>query len=325
MRDVLVSQPITINHQEEKNMLNNEDYLLSSIFNHPNIRIKNKVAVEEKLLQMMRDGQDKLMVITDFDFTLTKFDSASGERFWSSPGIFDRLASEIRPSLVEKFKQLCKKYIPIEFDPKLSMEEKIPHMESFWKESHRLTVSAGFEKNVIEEFVRRSKIALRDGTTQLMENLSSNDIPMVIFSAGVGDVIDVFLRKEMNKRDLPENMHIISNMMEFDNEGIVTGFSEPLIHTFCKNSSVIQKEAAFFHQIAERTNVILLGDSLGDIHMDVGVEKEQIPLKIGFLNYKVDELIDTFTDIYDIVLIRDRSMTVPSAILRSIQEHEIIV
>lgn len=48
----------------------------------------------------------------------------------------------------------------------------------------------------------------------------------------------------------------------------------------CKNSS-------YFQQLQGKTNVLLLGDTMGDLTMADGVPEVENILKIGFLNDKV--------------------------------------
>ncbi|EPB76417.1 Pyrimidine 5'-nucleotidase [Ancylostoma ceylanicum] len=101
-------------------------------------------------------------------------------------------------------------------------------------------------------------------------------------------------------------------------EGRVNACSEPLIHVFCKDSSVIPHDAPFFDDIAHRGNVLLLGDSLGDIHMDVGVDHSGTVLRIGYLNSNAEKLLELYLDGFDIVLVEDQTTDVPDLILQAL-------
>ena len=110
--------------------------------------------------------------------------------------------------------------------------------------------------------------------------------------------------------------------MVFDDETkLIKGFTEPIIHIFNKNESALIG-TDFEKEIVKRPNVMLLGDSLGDVHMagrGLGFHgRIENILKIGFLNTKVDEFLKTYMDHFDIVLIDDSTFDIPNSILRYI-------
>lgn len=69
-------------------------------------------------------------------------------------------------------------------------------------------------------------------------------------------------------------------------QGILIGFKTPLIHTYNKNNSVLEN-MDYFQQLRTRTNILLLGDSMGDLTMADGVANTDNILRVGFLNDKV--------------------------------------
>ena len=117
-----------------------------------------------------------------------------------------------------------------------------------------------------------------------MTDLNKFRVPVLVFSAGSGDVIDEALRQNNLVLD---NVKVISNFMNYNDEGKVIEFTGQLIHLFNKNEAAVPHSAAYYQDLSHRHNVILLGDSLTDVHMSKGVEPPGAVLTIGFLNDKV--------------------------------------
>ncbi|MGH0143362.1 UNVERIFIED_CONTAM: hypothetical protein FKN15_028142 [Acipenser sinensis] len=99
--------------------------------------------------------------------------------------------------------------------------------------------------------------------------------------------------------------------------GVLQAFKGELIHTYNKQEGALKNSGLFNQQTGSR-NIILLGDSMGDLSMADGVENTENILKIGYLNDKVEERQEQYLNSYDIVLVKDESMDVVNGILQHI-------
>ena len=77
------------------------------------------------------------------------------------------------------------------------------------------------------------------------------------------------------------------------------------------------------NQIHQRSNVLLMGDSLGDPCMADGIENPSAVLKIGFLNHNIETdqeitRLRKYMDAYDVVLVDDQTTDVFNLILDAI-------
>ncbi|KAA0196627.1 Cytosolic 5' nucleotidase III [Fasciolopsis buskii] len=237
-------------------------------------------------------------------------------------GIFE-MDPELTESAKSKLKLLRDKYYPIEIDPLLSDSDKVPHMLEWWNVSHETIVGCGLHRDALVKTVRESCVVLRNGVREFMELLWKQGIPVLIFSAGLGDVIEILLK---NFNMYRENIRVVSNFMKFNEEGIITGFKDPVIHSFNKTAASIAG-SNFSEMTSMRSSVILLGDSTADVHMADGATIDDpqgilsTVLRVGFLNESVETHLDKYKDIYDIVLVNDDSFTVPLAIVQSILSY----
>lgn len=102
--------------------------------------------------------------------------------------------------------------------------------------------------------------------------------------------------------------------MNFDANGIIDGMKGTTIHVFNKNETVI-KGTEYYDLIKERSNVVLLGDSLGDAGMADGIEHSEAVIKIGFLYHNVEGNLPIYLKEFDIVLVDDQTVDIPNKII----------
>lgn len=250
--------------------------------------------------------------------TLTRF-AYKGKRVPTTHNILDNLINE---DCTKKMRELLNTYYPIEIDASRSTEEKLPLMIEWWTKVHELLIEQRIRKDMLAQAVRESRAILREGYKVFFDHLAEHQVPLLIFSAGVGDVLEEVIHQN---QVFHPNVNIISNYMDFDHTGLLQAFKGQLIHTFNKREGALTR-AAHLTELKARPNVLLLGDSVGDLTMADGVSDAQNLLTIGFLNDQVEERKELYVRSFDIVLVKDETMEIPNAILKHItlSRHKII-
>lgn len=289
---------------------------MSTELNKETVFIKDKLRTEGIIKNLVNGSSDRLQVVSDFDMTLTKFKDRDDSLCDST-----YRALELSPLLPEDYRaavaQLKEFYYAIEIDPVMTIEEKVPHMVDWYTKSHDHLIKNQMQREWIAQMVKDSRIVFRDGCNWLFQQLHKCQVPLLIFSAGIGDILIEALQRRAVYCD---NMKVVSNFMDFDDKGLLVGFKGELLHVFNKNENAVHN-SSYFSDLSHRDNIILMGDSIGDLRMADGAAKCSNVLRIGFLNDKIDERLQTYLDAFDIVLVNDQTMDVPNAIVKRITSN----
>ncbi|VIO96218.1 Uncharacterized protein BM_BM11173 [Brugia malayi] len=280
--------------------------------NHSKVFIGDFSSFERKINRFMDGVPDNFMVVADFDYTLTTSKTKTGDQADISYDVFAKTAANRSPSCGQLFKTLNEKYSPIETNSSLSNEEKLLAMLEWWTKANDLIIRAEFKEKEILDLVKQSSMRLRSNCALYFGELEQLKIPLIIFSAGISNVIEASLLFELGR--IPDNVQIVSNTMYFNEMGVSYKFSEPVIHSFSKNGTLLENCLEKVQDLKLKNRIILLGDSLGDLCMLDGCsllnESDNTILKIGFLNKNVDMLLDSFVKNFDMVIIRDQTVDV---------------
>lgn len=262
------------------------------------VLISNKEAFDAKIAKIKEDGSDKLHVLTDFDRTLT-YGSMDGKR---TPSIISRLREDnyLGEDYVHQAHKLYDHYHVIEVDEQIPLRDRIREMDAWWEQHFKLLAEKGLDLQVLSQVVDEHPRMFRDGVLEWIDELHEKSIPTVIMSASLGDMIRLYLEKHQRNYD---SIHIVSNLLEFNEKGKVIGVKRPIVHSLNK-SEVVLKDLAIHDELSNRTNVILLGDGLGDLGMIDGFDHDEL-LTIGFYNDADSKRLGLFQDAYDVVVTGD--------------------
>jgi len=210
---------------------------------------------------------DDLIVITDFDATITTGDSEQCHDVMGNSRLLD-----------PEFRK--------EFAPLLdwSTNTAIDGVE-WWDVAHGLMIKYGMPaRNIIPRLVREAKMVPRPGALELLKRLEELRVPVLIVSAGLSDVIEEYLRQH---GALSENVTICSNRLNYAGDSTPKTVSpDPPITSFTKEYAY-SSASAFFAEHAKRKAVIQLGDSVTDVDPARHVPYDHL-LSVGFVNERPD-------------------------------------
>ena len=256
------------------------------------IYFNNKKKIDE-LKQKI--NKDNIYVFMDYDKTIT---SSKCEDSWATTANKKAMGKAISNDL-NKFYE---KYGPIELDYTIDIQEKEKYMLEWYEKSMNLYYTYHLTKEKLKECIYNSHLELREGAKDFLNKLYNRNIPVIIFSAGIGNVIEQFLKE---KECYYDNITIIGNFIKFDKNGDMIKFSDNIIHTLNKNIDKLNDDK-LKEKIEEKEYRIVIGDLVEDIHM-MGEYPENKSLKIGFLNKNITENLEIYRKKFDIVLVEENN------------------
>ena len=299
-------------------------------FEMPASVVRDAAKVASKRARLAARGRRGLLpcIVADFDYTLSAF-RVTNERGEKVKSCSTHRVIETFSGLAENYRVTAKKlqefYYPLEIDTSLSHEQRDAHMLDWVTKAHdALTQHSGLCRDDISKAVAEATVKLRDGASRLLRTSERNGVKLIIFSAGIDDV----LREILTQRQEPFSHALVeSNKMVFDDDsGALVGFGSSVYFTGNKTATVaiekIQEYLGCSGTTSSYPDLIVVGDSIGDLKMSQGLEcsdrADQIILTVGLLNDRVEERLPEFLEKFDVVIAGDGSLDYVNELLDEI-------
>ncbi len=235
------------------------------------LEVGDPSAFEVKVADFAQVGASGMHAVFDFDRTLTT----------KKPGADDEvttwhiLGEHLPPEGKVEYKELFQKYRGTELRGELTTETAV----EWWSASFELYIKYGINLPDVEhDFL--NKASMRPGVIELFELCADHNIPTVILSAGIRDVIEIWCRRYNIEPSL-----IISTALIMDDAGNIAGWEkETLVHVLNKSEAT---HAELVNIRKDRPKTFLIGDSMDDATMASG---DRDVIRVRILDPREDEV-----------------------------------
>jgi len=249
-------------------------------------------AAVEAAWRVATPGQ--LLVITDFDETLTTFDGLDGQPIDQCHELLLRYAEfgagdmEMHATLIEWQNMPEPKRMEICGQDLVKRKERSMW---FFTEFQKISRAACFGRQA-PACVAKSNVRLRSGVGTLLAWLEENSVPLIVVSAGIVQVIRAIIAAD--GRALPSTATVVANDADAEH---------PTVTSRTKAAALKQVELS---PLCERPFVLVLGDKPSDLDVVTGLDPAAQLLKVGFTRPGQD--LEPMLVHFDVVLTDDAPM-----------------
>lgn len=168
---------------------------------------------------------------------LASLSLALSSHSWQVINNSDVFSDEVKSRLDALFRE----FYPIEINHELPYETRLAAILEWWSKAHATLAAARPRRADFRRAVADvgAGMRFRARMHELFAQAAADDVPLLVFSAGVGDVIAEVLAA--NDLDAAGSVSIVSNFLRYgvgDNCDAGCAWNDPLIHVFNKVSDV---------------------------------------------------------------------------------------
>ena len=307
--------------------------------NHPRIIISNQKILENKkdiFKKSYNKQEDKIIVVTDFDYTLfNKFNYSTGEKYDSSYGMYNKdVFGGSQKDFQEKRKMLHNLYLKYEEDFSIDEEIRKEKIKEWNTRALGYMLHPNFTRDSVRKMVEiindKKGIDFKKNVVKFYEKLIELNIPIIIVSGGIKEII-IEIIKLLNIKGLDDyikrkRMLFVGNEFIFDENNKCIDFNKNIIYGFNKSEYVKKLVDENFPNVE---NAFVLGDLDTDYKSieKLNLDKDKNIIGIGYVyfspndlknkdfDYEDNPLINSFKKIFDINLLMDEGYDYPLELL----------
>lgn len=224
---------------------------------------------------------------------------------------WDFIKNNIRlnKTYLKKFENLMFRTRSIELENDLDLEHKSALIKETYRQKLDFINSLDVDEKKIKRYINNEKyLRIRDGVRDFLKMTCEKNIPVIIVSDGISEVIKDLLN--LNKCYF-DNIYILANSLVYNVE---TEMNQ-IVHLLNKNELTLCEYMK--EKLCSKSHCILLTNNINDINM-ICKEKLSDSIKIAFLDKNINENFDMFLNYFNIICTHDSSLRIIANMLKAV-------